>query len=160
MNRSYKLLVGDTVRFTDNQDGDIGVVTAYECWLNDDKAVPWNGVGEPPACVDIDPEHRPCSDRVLVRVQEFNPDTGGSAWARGQCLKAPHNYPWCWERDLELVSSPEIRVLNDSGEIGSVIGRDPLSGFNCISDSEEGARAAIALAKAARCLPLEPAEEP
>lgn len=156
--------IGDTVRFAERHiaAGDIGVIVGRECWLNNHEATVWDGCGEIPARVkrphdySLDPEQL---GRFLVRLQDFNPDTRGSTiggldgW-RNRCLQYPHDYPFCAARDLELVSRPEIKVLNDSGCLGSVLGLDRDARTACVSDSEAGARKAIAMAKASACIAL------
>jgi hypothetical protein len=151
-------LVGDTVRFTERHKaaGDIGVITAHEVWLNDNESVPWDGCGIPPTFAGgVTFTNAP---RYLIRLTELGTQMIDSleslnTW-RERCRQYPHSYPWVWDRDIELVSRPEIKVLDDSGKLGSVIGRDTLAGFTCISDSEADARKAMADMKAANGIAL------
>lgn len=149
--------IGDTVRFSERHlaAGDIGVIVAHEVWLNDNEAVPWDGVGDQPVfagklnfCAN--------SPRYLVRLTEIGMPMIDSiehvnGW-REQCRQQPHNFPWVWDRDLVLVSRPQIKVLNDSGDLGSVVANE--GALSCVSDSEAGARLAIAQMKAANGMAL------
>ena len=151
--------IGDTVRFKAGHiaAGDCGVVVAHEVWLNDNEAAPWDGVGERPffaGKMDF------CANtpRYLIRLTELGKPMVDSlevvnGW-RERCRQHPHSYPWAVSRDIELASRPKIKVLNDSGELGAVIAADPFGGVTCISDSEAGARKAMADMKAANGLSL------
>jgi hypothetical protein len=157
--------IGDTVRFAPRHiaDGDIGVIVGLERWLDDNTTTVWDGVGSEP--IYTGEFVTPNVERFLVRIQSHNPDTegltvGGLEGWRHRCLNHPHDYPFCVARDLELVSRPEIRVLNDSGCLGAALGLDRDSRSSCISDSAAGARKAIADIKAAACIPLRNAERP
>jgi hypothetical protein len=155
--------IGDTVRFAARHiaAGDYGVIVARECWLNNHEAVAWDGVGEIPARVkrphdySVQPEQL---GRFLVRLMSINessdPAIGGLGSWRERCLQWPHSYPYCIDIDLELVSRPNIKRLNDTDCLGLVIGQDARQSLVCISDSEAGARKAIADMKAASGLAL------
>jgi hypothetical protein len=155
--------IGDTVRFAPRHlaDGDTGVIVGLERWVDDNTSVVWDGVGEEPVYAGS----ISCVERFLVRILDHNPDTkgltvGGLDGWRERCLQYPHDYPFCVARDLELVSRPEIKVLNDSGCLGSVLGLDRDARTSCVSDSAAGARKAIAEAKASACIALRHAGPP
>jgi len=154
--------IGDTVRFKEPHmaAGDIGVLVGQEVWLDENRTQVWDGVGDIPAYKPLSSNllHPPVT-RWLLRLlaygdpsEEVTPNVRG--WRR-RALQSPHNYPFVVGRELALVSRPEFKVLDGSGGLGSVIARDTSLGvFTCISDSVVGARRDVALAKAAKCLPL------
>ena len=153
--------MGDTIRFDKNHiaAGDYGVIVGLERWLNDNEAVPWDGVGEAPTYTGkLGPQLQE-TNRFLVRLESHNPEAAQphtsnlDGW-RARCTQWPHSYPFVTERDMQLVSRPQLKRLNDSECLGSVIGQDARQSLTCISDSEAGARKAIADMKADSCLPL------
>lgn len=153
--------IGDTIRFQAHHiaAGDIGVIVGVERWLNDNDAVPWDGCGDEPVYAGELGLQLQESNRFLVRLVSYNPDTVGEtiggldSW-RERCTQWPHSYPFVTARDMELVSRPSIKVLNDSGCLGSVLGYERASKLSCVSDSAAGARKAIADMKAASGISL------
>lgn len=150
--------IGDTVMFHERHiaAGDYGVIVGLERWLNDNEAVPWDGVGEAPFYAGK--STTPNVERFLVRLESHNPKSndaiGGLKSWRERCVQWPHNYPFVTPIDMQLVSRPEIKVLNTSGCLGSVVGRDDRQSLTCVSDREAGARRDMAMMKASACLPL------
>jgi hypothetical protein len=150
--------IGDTIRFAERHiaAGDIGVIVGIEHWLNDNESVPWDGVGDAPAYSGK--FTTPNVERFLVRLQATNPasneNIGGLKGYRERCVQTPHSYPYVAERDMELVHRPEIRRLNESDQLGSVVAFDTRQSLSCVSDSEAGARKAMADLKSTTCLPL------
>lgn len=162
---SWPFLIGDTIKFAEREvaAGDIGVIVGRECWLNNHDAVVWDGVGLIPDMVKRPFDYSTlCCDRLgryLVRLHSVNPETkdrtiGGLQSWRAACLRAPHAYPFVSPRDMVLVSRPQIVCANASGCFGSVMAFDDWHKLKVLSDSVEGARAEMAYAKAASCLPL------
>lgn len=153
--------IGDTIKLHSRHiaAGDTGVIVGVECWLNDNEAIPWDRCGDAPVYAGKSGLQLQESNRFLVRLASHNPETEGSTiggldgW-RERCVQWPHSYPFVTASDMELVSRPEIRVLNDSGCLGSVLGLDRSQRLTCVSDSEAGARKAIADMKVSMCLPL------
>lgn len=154
--------IGDTVRFRrdHNAAGSTGVIVALEVWLDDNKTVAWNGVGEPPQYTG---KHglSGMTPRFLIRLMTFHSQAGdrGAELYRARCLSEPHDYPWLWAGAMDLVARPEIRKFDDSGVLGSVIGRCAELDLSRVSDSIEGARAEIAKMKSFFCIPLKPKDE-
>lgn len=155
--------MGDTIMFDKRHiaAGDYGVIVGLERWLDDSETVSWDGVGDAPTYAGK--LVTPNVERFLVRLESHNPDAddaidGLKGW-RERCLQWPHSYPHVAERDMQLVSRPQIKRLNDTGCLGSVVGMDDRQSLTCISDSEAGARKAMADMKAARCLPLRKQKE-
>ena len=147
--------IGDTVRFTERvcNPGDTGVIVAEEVWTDPDHCIAWDGVGERPAYSSGKWASMlaPPEPRWLVALTGYGRPRMVSLESvndyRDRCLQLPHKYPYCWARDIELVSRPEIRVLDDSGVLGSVIGRAEDGTVAAVSDSAAGARRDIALMK-------------
>lgn len=152
-----KFQMGDTIMFAEHHisAGDYGVIVGLERWLNDNEAVPWDGVGRAPVYVGALGSWP--SSRYLVRIESHSPNTkdrtiGGLAHWRARCLQWPHSYPYVLADDMQLVSRPNF--ARNSDYPGSVIGMDVRQSLSCSSDSEAGARKAMADMKAALCLPL------
>jgi hypothetical protein len=153
--------IGDTIMFADRHiaAGDYGVIVAEEVWLNPDKTMAWDGVGERPAydygCYQ---ELHPPSPRFLVRLESHNPKSndaiGGLKSWRERCVQWPHDYPFVTPIDMKLVSRPSVKRLNDTNCLGSVVGMDARQSLSCISDSEAGVCKTMADMKASACLRL------
>lgn len=101
--------IGDIVRFAPRHHaaGDVGVVVGVERWLNDNVAVAWDGKGEEPVYEGA--FSTPAPERYLIKLTHLNKDVADNngsllhRW-RERCLAQPHDYPFCFARDLELVS--------------------------------------------------------
>jgi hypothetical protein len=149
-------LIGDTVHI--DSYGEIvgtGVVTAEEIWTEPDNSIAWDGLGKRPADKRF-PSLVTRPPRFLIRMLSFSDIPGSdteyrAAW-RQKCLASSCNFPYVSDRDLLLVSRPQVRALTDNGCLGSVIGIDPVTGASCVSESEAGARLQIAEIKASRSI--------
>lgn len=158
---SPQIRIGDTVRLLPNHGvapGAIGVVMAEELWLDDNTTVDWEGIGKRPvyegALPNVNDEG---TARLLVFMsfpEEPIPDHKAGWWSR--CRKHPHKYPYCSLRNLELVSGPETKQLNDRQELGSWSGFDKAAGVSAVSDSQEGVRRNIAHSKQSQFLQTYP----